>query len=166
MVIGNAGGGKSTLCRVVCAVHGLPYYSVDKINWKPNWVRIPEIDFNQRHDELLSQERWLIDGFGSKKSIEDRLNACDTVIFVDHPVCVHLWWATKRQLKSVFLECPDAPEGCAMWKVTLSIYKIIWRVNRKWRPRFLRAIYKRTDSIRIIHINSPNELNSFTAHPF
>jgi len=31
MVVGNAGGGKSTMCRAVCAAHGLPYLAIDRI---------------------------------------------------------------------------------------------------------------------------------------
>jgi len=36
-VIGNAGGGKSTMCRSLRHVQQLPYYAIDKIQWKPNW---------------------------------------------------------------------------------------------------------------------------------
>ncbi len=165
MVIGNAGGGKSTMCSAICAAHDLPYYAIDKIQWKPNWVRTPETEFQKQHEELLANARWLIDGYGSMSSVEDRLNACDTVIFVDHPIHVHFWWATKRQFKSLFFGRPDGPEGCPMWRVTIPLYEMMWWLHRKARPKLLEAIYSRSDRIRIIHIKSPAELNSFTANP-
>ena len=165
MVIGNAGGGKSTMCSAICAAHDLPYYAIDKIQWKPNWVRTPETEFQEQHNALLSNERWLIDGYGSMSSVEDRLNACDTVIFVDHPIYIHFWWATKRQFKSLFFGRPDGPEGCPMWRVTIPLYKMIWWLHRKVRPQLLEAIYSRSDRIRIIHIESPAELSTFTANP-
>jgi hypothetical protein len=31
MVIGNAGGGKSTMCKALSGAHALPYYAIDKI---------------------------------------------------------------------------------------------------------------------------------------
>ena len=65
MVIGNAGGGKSTLCQTLCQALVLPYFAVDHIQWKPGWVPAPEQEYNQDHEEWLSKERWLIDGYGS-----------------------------------------------------------------------------------------------------
>lgn len=61
MVIGNAGGGKSTMRSAICVSHDLPYYTIDKIQWKPNWVRTPETEFQKQHDEFLANGRWLID---------------------------------------------------------------------------------------------------------
>ncbi|WP_404944052.1 hypothetical protein [Rhizobium rhizogenes] len=50
MVIGNAGGGKSTMCRALSAVQTLPYYAIDKIQWKPNWVQASQSEFTASHE--------------------------------------------------------------------------------------------------------------------
>lgn len=165
MVIGNAGGGKSTMSDAICAALGLPYFAIDSIQWKPNWVRAPDSEYRMRHGSILSQERWLIDGYGPIDSVVDRLNACDTVVFVDLPIYVHFWWATKRQVKSLFVGRPDGPKGCPMWRVTFQLYKMIWWLHRDMRPKLVEAIYNRSEKIRIIHIKSPGELNSFIANP-
>jgi adenylate kinase family enzyme len=165
MVIGNAGGGKSTMCRALSSVHALPYYAVDKIQWKPNWIRTPEPEFTNAHEALLSQERWLIDGYGSWSSVMRRISAADTIIFVDHPIRVHFWWAAKRQIKSIFVGRPDGPEGCPMFPVTVRLFKMMWRLHREMRPRLIAAIEARRGSARIIHIRSPKQLAEFTANP-
>lgn len=165
MVIGNAGGGKSTLCRAVCGVHGLPYFAIDTIQWRPNWVRTPEPEFRAAHDRLITQERWLIDGYGPWHSVEARLDACDTVIFVDHPFRTHLWWATKRQVKSLFVGRPDGPEGCPMWPVTLRLFRMMWWLHKEMRPKLVAAIDRRRERLRVIHIDSPSALNVFVQHP-
>lgn len=165
MVIGNAGGGKSTMCGAVCATHSLPYFAIDKIQWKPNWTMTPPEEFDQSHRALLANDRWLIDGYGPMSSVEERLNSCDTVIFVDHSILVHFWWATKRQFKSFFFGRPDGPDGCPMWRVTFRLYRMMWRLHREARPKLIDAIYSRSDRVRIIHIKSPAELNAFTANP-
>ncbi|MEO1160684.1 MAG: flagellar protein FlaR, partial [Pseudomonadota bacterium] len=90
---------------------------------------------------------------------------CDTVIFVDHPIHIHFWWATKRQVKSLFFGRPDGPDGCPMWPVTVRLYKMMWRLHKEMRPKLIEAIYKRADDIRIIHIKSPDQLNAFTKNP-
>jgi adenylate kinase family enzyme len=165
MVIGNAGGGKSTMCNTICAAHGLPYFAIDKIQWKPNWVQTPEEEYQKKHEDIVSGDRWLLDGYGSVESVERRLDACDTVVFVDHPIHIHFWWATKRQIKSLFFGRPDGPDGCPMWRVTIRLYRMMWWLHKEMRPKLTEMIYERSDDLRIIHIKSPAELNAFTKAP-
>ncbi len=165
MVIGNAGGGKSTICRAICSAHRLPYCTIDKIQWKPNWTLTPETEYLDAHEKFLSQERWLIDGYGSWVSVERRLDEADTIVFVDHPIWVHYWWATKRQIKSLFVGRPDGPDGCPMFPVTIRLYKMMWWLHREMRPKLLNAIEARREHARIIHIHSPKELAEFVSDP-
>ena len=165
MVIGNAGGGKSTMCRALSSAHALPYFAVDKIQWKPNWVLTPDPEFTNAHEALLSQERWLIDGYGYWSSVERRISEADTIIFVDHPIWIHYWWATKRQFKSLVVGRPDGPEGCPMFPVTIRLYRMMWWLHREMRPKLIAAIEARRDAARIIHIRSPKQLAEFAANP-
>lgn len=165
VVIGNAGGGKSTMCRVLSAVHGLPYYAIDKMQWQPGWVETPEADYMVAHDALLTKDRWLIDGYGNWASVLRRLAAADTIILVDHPIWVHYWFATKRQIKSVFFGHPDGPEGCPMLPVTFRLYRMMWWLHRQMRPALVAAVEGRRGSARIIHIRSPRELAAFVTNP-
>ncbi len=165
MVIGNAGGGKSTLCQAICRKHGLPYHAIDQIQWKPNWLATPKAEYDHQHHDLISRDRWLIDGYGSWDSVEARLRACDTIIFVDHPIHIHYWWATKRQVTSLFFGRPDGPEGCRMWPVTIRLFRMMWWLHRDMRPKLLTAIRGRQRHARIIHIKSPVELRRFARNP-
>ena len=165
MVIGNAGGGKSTMCKALCSAHSLPYHAIDKLQWKPHWVRTPEPEFTKAHEALLSEGRWLIDGYGSWPSVQRRISTADTIVFVDHPIWVHYWWATKRQIKSLFFGRPDGPEGCPMFPVTVRLYRMMWWLHREMRPKLIAAIEARRGTARIIHIRSPKELAEFAANP-
>jgi adenylate kinase family enzyme len=165
MVIGNAAGGKSTLCRALAARHALPCYSIDKILWQPNWVRTPEPEFTRAHEEILAGHRWLIDGYGPWVSIERRLSVADTIIFVDHPIWRHYWWATKRQIGSLFGGRADGPEGCPLLPVTLRLYTMMWQLHRKMRPQLLQAIEQHRPHTRIIHIRSPADLARLASNP-
>ncbi|CAN7441184.1 flagellar protein FlaR [Rhizobium rhizogenes] len=165
MVIGNAGGGKSTMCRVLSTAHALPYYAIDRIQWKPNWVQASRSEFIASHEAWLSQERWLIDGYGSWDSVQRRMDMADTIVFVDHPIWVHYWWASKRQVKSLFLGRPDGPEGCRMFPVTIRLFKMMWSLHRDMRPKLLVALEAHRGHARIIHIRSPKQLAAFASDP-
>jgi len=160
-VIGNAGGGKSTLCRKLSRALDLPYHAVDKIQWQPGWTITPEEEFLSKHDRLLSGERWIIDGFGPWQAIEQRFRAADTIVFVDHPLWLHYWWAGKRQIKSIFVGRPDGPDGCPMWPVTFRLFRMMWALHREERPKLLDAIVRRSNDTSIFHLRSPKELRAF-----
>ena len=162
-VIGNAGGGKSTMCRSLSQVQKLPYYAIDKIQWKPNWIPTSDIEYDQVHDKFISEARWIIDGYGSWSSIEKRLSRADTIILVDHPIRIHFWWAIKRQIKSLFWGRLDGPDGCKMWPVTFRLFKMIWHLHIESRPKLIGLINKQRDHAQIYHIKNPRELSEFAA---
>lgn len=55
VVIGNAGGGKSTLSKSLAGLYRLPYHEIDKILWKEGWQLVLESEFNAAHSKLLSK---------------------------------------------------------------------------------------------------------------
>lgn len=165
MVIGNAGGGKTTLCAVLSATHQLPYHSIDTLQWQPGWQQTPIALFNETHDKLIKQNRWLLDGYGPWESVLKRMNAADTIIVIDHPIWLHFWWATLRQLKSLVIKQTDVPLGCSRWPVTWKLYKMIWRLHKTQRAKLLKEATMRSSEKRFIYLSSPSELDRFTANP-
>lgn len=157
-VIGNAGGGKSTMSRALSKAYGLPCFAIDDLQWQPGWVLTPEHEFQEKHRALLVRDRWIIDGVGNWPSILERFVAADTIVFVDHPIWVHYWWATKRQLTSAIIGRLDGPDGCPMLPITIRLYRMMWRLHRDIRPRLLELIGQFSRSKRVIHIQSPQDL--------
>lgn len=87
IVIGCSGSGKSTLSKELRDITGLPLFHLDNIWWKPDKSHISREEFDQRLDEILLTDRWIIDGNYSR-TYETRFRSCDTVIFLDYPVDV------------------------------------------------------------------------------
>ena len=160
-VIGNAGGGKSTLCRKLSTTLSLPHYPIDMIQWQPGWIAAHPDEVRQKHAQIISSDTWIIDGWGSWEMITTRFAAADTIIVVDHPLYVHYWWAIKRQVKSLFSSSPDWPVGYPLWPMTWTLFKIIWAVHRQARPQLLQLVDTLREQKRIIHIRSPEELRAF-----
>ena len=161
-VIGNAGGGKSTICKELSEAKGLPLHTVDKLQWKPNWVPAPTDELRDNLDALIRDEFWIIDGWGPWESIEARFKAADTIIFVDHPVWTHFWWALKRQVKAfLFPARLDTPVGCDLSKVTVKLFQMIWVLHQEMRPKLSVLVDSFKGDKTVYHIRSPKELKSF-----
>ena len=87
IVIGCSGSGKSTLSKELRDITGLPLFHLDNIWWNPDKSHISREEFDQKLDEILLTDRWIIDGNYSR-TYETRFRSCDTVIFLDYPVNV------------------------------------------------------------------------------
>jgi adenylate kinase family enzyme len=160
-VIGNAGGGKSTLCRKLSAALGIELFVIDYIQWRPGWVPTPQDEVRRAHDQILARERWIVDGWGPFDTIEARFAAADTIILVDHPLHVHYWWAIKRQAASLVREQPGIAPGCPLPPVTWRMLKLIWHVHKHMRPRLLSLVERYRVGRQVLHLRSPRELRGF-----
>lgn len=161
-VIGNAGGGKSTLCARLGRELELPVYALDHMLWKPGWVKESPDIFAQKHKALLAQDSWIIDGWGPWETIEGRFQAADTIIFVDLPLHIHYWWACKRQFMCLFHPRPDGPDGCPMLPMTGRLLRMIWDVHTQARPQLIKLLDTFRATRQIIDIRSPRELHNFS----
>jgi adenylate kinase family enzyme len=77
-VIGNSGGGKSVLARRLAAKLELPCVEIDALLWLPGWHLSP--DYESAHSRQIAQDRWIIEGLGSRTSIPRRLQRA-TILF-------------------------------------------------------------------------------------
>jgi len=55
-VFGNAGGGKSTLARLLAEMTRVPLYPLDTIQFKPGGGEVPHAEYLKAHKELLSRD--------------------------------------------------------------------------------------------------------------
>lgn len=85
IVIGCPGSGKSTFSRKLAAKTGLPLHYLDMIWHRPDRTVIGRDEFDRRLTDILSKERWIIDG-NYARTLPMRLTRCDTVFFFDLPL--------------------------------------------------------------------------------
>lgn len=95
IVIGCPGSGKTTFSEKLQQCTGLPLFYLDAIWHKPDQTHISREDFDERIVEIMSQKKWIIDGnYG--RTLEIRLQYCDTVFLFDLPTEVCIQGATER----------------------------------------------------------------------
>ena len=95
IVIGCPGAGKGTFARKLRDVTGLPLYYLDMLWHKPDQTNISREEFDIRLYEMVKTDRWIIDG-NYLRTLEMRLNECDTVFFMDYPLEICLEGAASR----------------------------------------------------------------------
>ena len=95
IVIGCPGGGKSTFSRKLRDKTGLPLYHLDMIWHRPDKTNITREAFDQALEAILHTSDWIIDG-NYRRTMEKRIQMCDTVFFLDLPTEVCLQGVLSR----------------------------------------------------------------------
>ncbi len=99
IVIGCPGSGKSTFSRTLHDITGIPLFHLDMMYWNADRTTVGRAVFRKRLSDALRKDEWIIDGnYGS--TMELRLQACDTVIFLDIPSDVCLDGIRERRGKA------------------------------------------------------------------
>lgn len=95
IIIGCPGSGKTIFAEKLNKATGLPLYYLDAIWHKPDKTHIAREEFDERIDEIFSTSEWIIDG-NYDRTIETRIQNCDTAFLFDLPTDVCLQGATER----------------------------------------------------------------------
>lgn len=163
-IIGNAGGGKSTLAWRLGARLDVPVFQVDQVQWLPGWQPAPAEVIAAAFEDWLAQPGWVIDGWGSLAALAERFERADTIILVDFPLIVHYWWAMKRQVRSTLRPGGDwPPPGCAALPVTGRLIGLMWHIHTDLRPQLLALVDGYRARRPVMTIQSPSELRRFIA---
>lgn len=159
MVIGSGGAGKSTFARRLGARLGLPVIHLDANYWKPGWVETPKDEWRRKVERLVEGNAWVIDGNYSG-TLDVRLAACDTVVFLDLPRAVCVWRVLKRALKYRGGSRPDMAEGCRE-KLNLEFLLWIWNYPKRTRPKIVELLERHSEDKRIVRLHSDAQVERF-----
>ena len=85
LVIGCPGSGKSTFARRLPALTGLPLIYLDQLFWNADKTWVSQETLDARIEAALAGDRWIMDG-NYARTLELRLQVCDTVFFLDYPL--------------------------------------------------------------------------------
>lgn len=158
-VIGSPGSGKSTLAREMGSALGLPVYHLDRLYWGPGWAPMERPAWVALQEELVSRERWIIDG-NYAGTLPLRTGAADTVILLDLPRLLCLWRAVKRLFQHRRRSRPDMAEGCEE-RLSWQFLRFIWSFPEQTRPRVLALLQEIHPPRRVIHLRSIGEVEAF-----
>jgi ADP-heptose:LPS heptosyltransferase/adenylate kinase family enzyme len=159
LVIGSSGAGKSQLALSMGEALGIEVIHLDKEHWRPRWTEPPKDEWRRRVEELVTRDEWIIDGnFGGTMDI--RISAADTVVFLDLPRTLCVWRTIKRVIKYRKGTRPDMAEGCDE-KLDLMFLKWIWDFPNRTRPKILSRLAEAKGEKTILRLGSRREVAEF-----
>ena len=153
IVIGCPGSGKSTVSRALHNKTGIPLYHLDMMYWNADKTTVEKSIFLERLSAVLEKNEWIIDGnYGS--TMELRMAACDTVIFLDYPLDICLDGIKERRGK---------PRSDMPWIETeedAEFIEFIKNYNEQQKPKVLELLEKYSDK-NIVVFKSREQADAF-----
>jgi len=153
IVIGCPGSGKSTVSRALHNKTGIPLYHLDMMYWNADKTTVEKSVFLERLSAVLEKDEWIIDGnYGS--TMELRMAACDTVIFLDYPLGICLDGIKERRGK---------PRSDMPWIETeedAEFIEFVKNYNEQQKPKVLGLLEKYSDK-NIIILGSREQADAF-----
>lgn len=133
IILGCPGAGKSTFARRLHAATGLPLFYLDRLWHRPDHTTLPREVFDRALAQILAGDRWIVDG-NYLRTLEMRLQACDTAFFLDYPpeLCLE---GVKARLGRPREDMPWA-EDC----LDSAFRQTILRFPAEQRPTVLRLL--------------------------
>lgn len=95
IVIGPSGSGKSEFSRKLNKILNIDIYHLDNIFWNSDKTHITREEFDIKLNDILSKDKWIIDGDYSR-TYEIRFMNADTIFYLDYPLDVCLEGAKSR----------------------------------------------------------------------
>ena len=167
LIIGSSGSGKSTLARQLGDILNLPVIHLDKYFWKPDWVRTPYSEWSHMVEDFVAKDKWILDG-NYRNTLDVRLKAADTIIFLDLPPWICTWRAMKRRIMYYNESRPDMAKGC---KEKIfdphfpKFMKWIWNYPKRAKPQIFFQLNRLPKEKQVIWLRSPKEVKLFLINP-
>ena len=158
MIIGGSGAGKSTLAKNLDTLLNIPVYHLDAYYWKPGWQSIERTEIKRLQQSFVAEDSWIIDGNYSA-TMDIRLQAADTVIFLNYSTTRRLFRVIKRRIQYNGKTRPDMGKDCPE-KIDWEFLNWVIRFKKDKVPA-IRECLAKTNHLEILEFNSPKQTAKF-----
>lgn len=157
-VTGNAGSGKTTLGKAIATKIGIDLYGLDRIVWKPGWVKTPLEEKQERIQKLIENKKWVIEGVSGQV-----FKSAELIVFLDIPLWKCILNILMRFAQNGLKTRSDLPENCPEYLGVVKAIKVAFIYQRVTRPLLFNLANELTLNQKIIFINKRSECEKFLA---
>lgn len=166
VVVGCSGGGKTTLAVDLAQRLGIEYQSLDRdVRWLPGWKQRDTHTQRTMIAELVSQERWVIDGSGAS-TFDIRLPRTDLILWVRVNRYTALKGLATRVVKNLGTVRTEMAAGCPEKLPNVEFLSYIWHFEKKHAPKFIENIDKYGADVPVAVLKSHSEIASMLKNAF
>lgn len=159
IIIGSSGAGKTTLACELGDKLAIEVFHLDRLLWKPNWEMTDQEYQIECQNNLVKNPSWIIDGnFGGTLGI--RIDAADTIIFLDFNRWMYIYQILKRVKKYNGTTRPDMQADCPE-KFDFSFIKWVWNFPNKQKIEILEALRDTPKSKQIVVLKNKKQIRHF-----
>ncbi|MEJ8302746.1 DNA topology modulation protein [Saccharibacillus sacchari] len=158
-VIGSPGSGKSVFSRKLGESLGLPVIHLDSYYWQAGWTPTATKDWDEFLKKQVGADKWIIDG-NYMRTLDIRLKAADTIVFLDLPRPLCMYRIIKRCFMYRAKSRPDLNADCEE-KLDAKFIKWVWNYKKKSRPKVLESIRSQGQGKRTVVLSSRKEVEAF-----
>lgn len=158
IILGCSGSGKSTLAKRLGEVLDLPVIYLDALSWDVGWKRKSFEEFDRLTETEIRKPEWIIDG-NYPRTVEHRMDVCDTVIYLDFDRRFCMLSVLKRVLKNYGKPRPSMNAGCPE-KLDPGFLKRIWNFDKRSKAHYY-GYMKTLAGTKQIVLKNRQEVNRF-----
>lgn len=109
----------------------LPIIHLDQHYWQPNWQEPTKTAWTTKVEELIKQDKWIMDGnYGG--TLDLRIKRADIIVYLDASTIKCLYRVIKRIIKYRGKVRPDMPQGCPeRFDLDFLHYVLVFNLIRK-----------------------------------
>jgi adenylate kinase family enzyme len=162
-IIGPGGAGKTTLAIELERMLGIELVQLDRLIWDPGWVKTPVRQVEEAQRAALRGESWIVDS-ASPRGMRARLEAADTIVFLDFPPSLCAIRTLVRRLRMRGQPRTELAPGCVparLDRAVLTYLGYIQRYRREIRPQILDELERLSRRRRIFVLRDTHQLRSF-----
>jgi adenylate kinase family enzyme len=149
-IIGCGGSGKSRLARSLGGLLAITPVHLDGLYYDQDWKPLDKEQFAALQRDVVTAPRWIIDG-NYAASLPVRLQAADTVIFLDLPGWTCLLGIAQRRIRHRGGQHKDIG---VYDRVTWNFVRYILGYRRQMAPRVRQLIAAHAGSAEVVVLRS------------
>jgi adenylate kinase family enzyme len=158
-IIGCGGSGKSHLACMLGGLAGITPVHLDGLYYDRDWKPLDKEQFVARQRDLVAAPRWIIDG-NYASTLPIRLQAADTVVFLDLPAWACLWGVVQRRLRH---GGGQHHEIGVYDRITWNFLRYIAGYRRQMAPRVRQLIASHAAHAQVVVLRNRRAVRRFLA---
>lgn len=162
LIFGNSGVGKTTLSKKLSKKLNIPYMHLDSLYWLENWQSTPREQFIEKVDAFLAAHpTFIMDGnYLNSGTLASRLDAADTLIFLDYPTQMALNGIKEREKTYHGKARSDMADGC-IEKIDQEFLTYVLNFNQTRRHSILQLLQSHQRTHQTFRFSSRPALHTF-----